>query len=397
MQSPGARRPRKEGATPKSPYVIVAADFVETGGMDRANYALARYLAHQGHAVNLVTFRAAEELARTPGVSLHRVTKPADAYTLGGPLLAVAGLRHARRVALNGGVAVVNGGNCAFPAANWVHYVHAAFEPVTSGPRWRRAKARVTHRVNVQTERLALRVAKVVLANSERTRSDLVRHIGLEPERVRTVYYGTDPAVFRPPTAEERFDAREGLGWRDDRPRVAFIGGLGDRRKGFDVVYDAWRTLCHRLSWDADLVVVGRGAELSAWRQRAEADGISHRIEFLGFRSDVPRILAGCDALVAPTRYEAYGLGVHEALCCGLPSLVSAAAGIAERYPALLRSLLLEDPDSTSGLVAALSAWRDGVEALRPLVADFAAMLRTRTWDDMAMDIVRVCGETVVE
>ena len=35
-----------------------------------------------------------------------------------------------------------------------------------------------------------------------------------------------------------------------------------------------------------------------------------------------------------PARYEAYGLAVHEALCRGLPALVSASAGVAERYPA---------------------------------------------------------------
>ena len=38
--------------------------------------------------------------------------------------------------------------------------------------------------------------------------------------------------------------------------------------------------------------------------------------------------------MVHPARYEAYGLGVHEAICRGLPAIVSAGAGIAELYPA---------------------------------------------------------------
>jgi hypothetical protein len=37
------------------PYLLVTGDFVKTGGMDRANYALAHYLARQGGEVHLVT------------------------------------------------------------------------------------------------------------------------------------------------------------------------------------------------------------------------------------------------------------------------------------------------------------------------------------------------------
>jgi len=37
--------------------------------------------------------------------------------------------------------------------------------------------------------------------------------------------------------------------------------------------------------------------------------------------------------------------GVHEALCCGLPAIVSASAGVAERYPADRLGLLLANSD----------------------------------------------------
>ena len=58
---------------------------------------------------------------------------------------------------------------------------------------------------------------------------------------------------------------------------------------------------------------------------------INRAAKFL-WSADVPNLLRAADCLVAPTRYEAYGLGVHEALCCGLPGIVSADAGVAERY-----------------------------------------------------------------
>ncbi|MGH7272381.1 MAG: glycosyltransferase family 4 protein, partial [Polyangiaceae bacterium] len=69
------------------PYVIVSGDFVRTGGMDQANYALASYLARRGRTVHLVAYRASSDLVARPGVVFHRIPKPAGAYTLGGPLL----------------------------------------------------------------------------------------------------------------------------------------------------------------------------------------------------------------------------------------------------------------------------------------------------------------------
>jgi glycosyltransferase involved in cell wall biosynthesis len=238
------------------------------------------------------------------------------------------------------------------------------------------------------TERAALRAARVVLTNSDRTRSDVITHVGVPAERVHTVYYGIDAASFAEVGEDERAKSRRTLGWPGDRPRVAFVGALGDRRKGFDVLYDAWRLLCALPSWDTDLVVVGTGRELPAWQERAQRDGLAQRFSFLGFRRDVPTLLAACDALVAPSRYEAYGLGVHEALCRGLPAIVAADAGVAERYPALLAGLLLRDVESANDLARALRAWRDDAARIRREVGAFSDALRARSWDDMARDIV---------
>jgi glycosyltransferase involved in cell wall biosynthesis len=374
------------------PYAIIAGDFVRSGGMDAPNFALASYLARTGRAVHVVAYRVADELRRLPDVVVHRVPKPLKAYSLGAPLLASAGLLRAATVARRGGHVVVNGGNCPFPAINWVHYVHGAFAPITRrGMGLRSARAAALHRTSLFTEHLALRVAKFVIANSHRTRRDVIEHVGVPEHRVRTVYYGVDASSFRPASDDERAGAREALGWSGEHPRVAFVGALGDRRKGFDVVYDAWRMLAAMPSWDADLVVVGAGAELSAWRERTALDGLARRISFLGFRNDVPRILAACDALVAPTRYEAYGAGVHEALCCALPSLVTSTAGVAERYPGELRSLLLQDPESADDVAAALWRWRQKASDWRTKMFEWSPELRAWSWDDMAREIDSIC------
>ncbi len=188
------------------------------------------------------------------------------------------------------------------------------------------------------------------MTTCERNRRDLLEQFGLPVERIKVVYYGTDPEVFRPPSPDRRFELRKSLGWPEDRPVFLFVGGLGDRRKGFDTLYEEpGRRHCRDSSWRADLVVVGSGGERLHWEARAIAEGLADRIRFLGFRRDVPDLLQASDAHVLPSRYEGYSLITHEALCSGLSAYVSASAGIAERYPPDLADLLIPDPDNIGG------------------------------------------------
>jgi glycosyltransferase involved in cell wall biosynthesis len=230
--------------------------------------------------------------------------------------------------------------------------------------------------------------ARLVIANSEQTRRDLVERVGVPEERVQVIYLGVDGERFRPVSAVEREATRKRLGWPSDRPMAVFVGALGDRRKGFDTLFAAWTELCRRPEWDADLAVIGSGAELPEWRHRAEEAGMAERVHFLGFRRDVPEILPACDVLVSPTRYEPYGLGVHEALCCGVPAIVPRTAGVAERYPAELSALVLEDPNDAAELTGKLLHWLRKRDAYRQLVGRFGEALRDHSWDDMAREMV---------
>jgi glycosyltransferase involved in cell wall biosynthesis len=366
--------------------VLVSGDFVRTGGMDMPNFALAQHLATCGISVQLVAYRVADELAKHSNVHWRRVPKPLRSYFLAAPLLDRIGRGIARKSLADGERVVVNGGNCQADDVNWVHYVHAAYKPETPRSMLRRAKAEFAHRVNLRQERSALSTARMIIVNSQRTARDLTERLGIDESRIRTVYYGIDADRFSPPNEQRRRHLREQLRW-PDRPQVAFVGALGDRRKGFDTLFAAWSNLCRDSAWECDLVVVGQGAELEAWRDRARAAGMSERIRFLGFRKDVPDILAACDALVAPTRYEAFGLGVQEALCTGLPALVSADAGVAERYPSQLAELLLSDPSSPSAVESSLKNWYKHHERLREATIELSASLRRRTWQTMAREI----------
>jgi len=369
-------------------WLLASGDFVPIGGMDTANHALAAYLARRSDGdVHLVAHRVSPDLAALPRVHVHRVPRPFGMHSLGEPLLTTVAMRRARAVRRSGGHVVANGGNLDAGDVTWAHYVHAAYEPVAAGV-LNSTLVASRHRQYVAAERRALTQARLVICNSDRTVHDVISCVGVEPGRVRRVYYGIDASRFH-----DRVDtgaAKERLG-RDARtPLVLFVGALGDRRKGFDTLYAAWDAMCRTSGWDGHLIVAGSGAELDRWRAKADRDGMSNRVTFLGYRNDIPDLLAAADVLVHPARYEAYGLAVHEAVCMGVPVIVSASAGVAERLSSDLTELLLEDPQSASDLGTRLQRWRARSEEFRDRTRRAGAVLRARSWDDMSRDIADV-------
>lgn len=362
-------------------WLLVAGDFTPLGGMDRANHALAHGLAARGHRVSLVTHRAWPDLEGR--VQTSRVPRPRGSHLLGSPILASAGSRAARSAP---GRVVVNGGNASSRDIVWVHYLHAAYRPDVerTAASIRRSAA---HQYYLRRERASLRAARYVVCNSVRTADAVHAAYGVERSRLRVVYYGSDVSTFAPVDQGARAEARRVLNWRDDRPTALFIGALGDRRKGFDRLFEAWDLLSKRGSWDVDLAVAGSGRELAAWTSRARACGLTS-IRFLGFRDDIATVIAASDVIVHPSRYEAYGLGVHEAICCGLPAIVSESAGVSERIDGPLRALLLRDPESAPELAERLEAWHRAADHYRALALALSNKLRQRTWDDMVSDFV---------
>src|SRR6266851_3673516 len=356
------------------PWLIVAGDFSPSGGMDKANYHLAWHLVERARVpVHLVAHRVTEPLASHPLVRVHPVSRPLGRHFLGGPLLAKAGRRLAGALteADSRTRVIVNGGNCEWPGINWVHMVHQACVCVDQGaPLTFRLKNRLFRFLAYRAEKRALQCSSLVIVNSERTRRDVTNGLGISPERVE-------------------------LG--DTEVAVVFVGALGlDRRKGFDTLLAAvgrLRTLFPGLK----VLAAGNGA-IPYWQARIDAAGLAACVRLLGHVDNVPALLAAADLVVSPTRYEPYGLGVQEALCRGVPAIVSRAAGVAERYPLELARLLLNDAEDDAELAGRIASWLRRTEGPRPALERLASSLRGYSWRQMSERIMALVethyGET---
>jgi glycosyltransferase involved in cell wall biosynthesis len=128
----------------------------------------------------------------------------------------------------------------------------------------------------------------------------------VDPKRVRVVPNGIDPGPWLQARPAERGELTS-----DPRAPVALVVGLLNPAKGQDLLLDA---LLEPGLASLHVALAGHGELEPALRARVSRLGLDGRVRFLGFRTDVPRLLAAADFLVLPSRWEGMPYAVLEAM-----------------------------------------------------------------------------------
>ena len=171
---------------------------------------------------------------------------------------------------------------------------------------------------------MTLRLAHRVVVNSknvlQRPRSPLR---GLS-QKIRVVLNGVDTARLYPKPELRRADT------------IGFLAVLDEfhRYKGLDVLLGAIRQLACR-GREVRVIVGGEGALRAQYEQMATALQVRAQVEFRGFIQEdhLLDFFNTCRIFILPTtdaQQEGFGMVALEAAACGLPVVVTSAAGIAE-------------------------------------------------------------------
>ncbi len=147
--------------------------------------------------------------------------------------------------------------------------------------------------------------------------------------RARVIVHGVDTRradALLPRRESMRVEVRAELGVPDDRVLVLTVANLRPE-KGYDVLLDAVRLLADR-GVPVHVAAVGWGQLEDELRHRRDALGIAERLQFLGQRDDVLRLLAGSDAFVLASRQEGLPVSLMEATSMGLPIVGTAVGGV---------------------------------------------------------------------
>lgn len=232
--------------------------------------------------------------------------------------------------------------------------------------------------------RLARRARKI-LADSERTKRDLVR-FGAPAEKVKVVYAAVDETLV-PPGAAETKDrlARHNLS-------PGYILYLGNIRKIKNVprLLAAYEILRGTVPDAPTLVLAGEDQmpeETRPFRGRKD-------IRFLGPvpAEDVPALYTGAGLFVFPSLYEGFGLPPLEAMACGCPVVASTGGSLPE---VLGDAALLTDPGDTEGLARAMERTLSDGGLRRALVEKGRVRAKHFSWKDSARKIFEIYEEVL--
>ena len=186
----------------------------------------------------------------------------------------------------------------------------------------------------------SMKKAARVIAVSESTRRDILRHYPQVPkDTVRVVLEAAD-ARFRPPAGgQETARAMANKGLRlDDRPYLLAVGVL-QPRKNLALLLDAFALLKLGLKINGEplphrLVIAGKRGWLDDTDAQLAAlpEEVTRDIVLAGYVADdeLPALYGGADALCYPSRYEGFGLPPLEAMACGCPVLCSRSSSLPE-------------------------------------------------------------------
>lgn len=245
---------------------------------------------------------------------------------------------------------------------------------------WHQAQAHAPAYARYYFGRFSLaryRRAVRVVVDSEFSRQELLRLIGhYDPERVSVVY----PGVAADFAAVERSQG--------DGQTILAVGTL-ERRKNLEVLV---RTLA--LLERARVVAIGpltRYADECA--ALARTLNVANRFEIRGYvpREQLLALYATSAVAAVPSRYEGFGYAAAQALCAGLPCVVSDRSSLPEVVGADASIVAVDDVPAWANAIEDALRGEGDVRAARVRAAAIARF----SWDESARRMEAVYAASV--
>lgn len=221
---------------------------------------------------------------------------------VGYEMCAVETFRAAKRV----------GARCILDAAAF-HYAVQDGVLFPETYKFSRAEAELRRR-----KRIELELADLIICCSEFARRSYIE-AGVSGCRIVANSLGVHVDLFRP----------DGGAKRTGPTKFVFVG-TASRRKGFDVLLEAFRMTSGAFP-SAELHIIGDPGSASRFMEHSSDKVVMHGK--LSHR-ELAQLLGLMDSLVLPSRMESFGMVVVEALAAGIPAIVTPNVGAAEAITA---------------------------------------------------------------
>ncbi len=182
-------------------------------------------------------------------------------------------------------------------------------------------------RKRILFNRLMLRHSDRVVGVGEAVRRALIDNEGIPAARAGVIYNGVDVVEFDG-VAAQRESVRRELGIGDDDLVVIQVARLDHLKDHATAI----RTLARvaRQRDDVRLLVVGEGPEQEMIEAEVRAQRLRQRVQLVGLRSDVGRLLGASDLFLLSSISEGIPVTLIEAMAARLPVVSTKVGGVGE-------------------------------------------------------------------
>ena len=187
------------------------------------------------------------------------------------------------------------------------------------------------------------RLASCVIGVSDAVVDHIVEHDGVPRSKVRRIYNAVERRFFE-----------AGARYQEPRFTILTAGRLAQVKGDRDLLVALAPML---RSGEVTLRIAGDGPERGRLSALTREMGLGDAVEFLGFRSDLPSLLAGADLFVLPSRMEGFGLAVVEAMAAGVPVVATNVGGVPEVVPGWASDALVAPGDEKAMRAAVERVW----------------------------------------
>lgn len=256
-------------------------------------------------------------------------------------------------------------------------------------------------RIYLRLAVMGVRRVKLIMADSDASRRDVIKVLGVPPRKVRTVYLGMEPHPEYPHAELEELRIR----FRLPTAYAFYLGGF-DRRKNVPLLLRAWRAAMDWVRGDEDsevpTLVIGGAVpkpggvfpDIMAEARSLGFDGEDSPVKFLGRVSeeDKPRLMAASRLFVYPSAYEGFGLDPLEAMSVGCPVVSSSGGSLREVVGEA--GLLVPHNDQAALTEAMVRAWTDP-QLRRELSERGKQQAAQFSWQRTAQQTLRIYEEAL--
>lgn len=196
---------------------------------------------------------------------------------------------------------------------------------------WKREQLGGGYDFTLWLEKTAIEMADAVVAVSNGTKGDILRHFDVPEERVPVIYNGIDPDEYQPTYSNETL---EKLGIDPEIPYVLFVGRI-TRQKGIVHLVNAIRhlspgtqvVLC---AGAPDTAEIAAEMEQAVETARSQSDAKIIWIKEMLPTEEKIHLYSHARVFCCPSIYEPFGIINLEAMACETPVVASAVGGMLE-------------------------------------------------------------------